>query len=87
MYPVDIEQTWHHALQVGDALLLLEEAILRCTTEQQAMLASLVAEKSLCLYYLQSDALAYGVDPAIGTALNDQEWVTLTLSADANISW
>lgn len=86
-YPTDIEQAWRHAIQTGDTLLLLEEAILRSTTGQEAMLTSLINEKAIALCYLQSDARAYGVNPTIGTALNDEEWVKLTLSADSNISW
>lgn len=85
-YPSDIEQTWRNALQLGDSVLLLEEAVLR-STAQHGILEALIEAKQLSLFYLQSDALAYGVTPTLGTALSDEEWVTITLSADANISW
>ncbi|MFQ3187155.1 MAG: tRNA 2-thiouridine synthesizing protein B, partial [Marinomonas primoryensis] len=47
----------------------------------------LITEKQIALYYLKSDAMAYGLLPTIGNALSDEEWVDITFSADANISW
>ncbi|MCB5160799.1 DsrH/TusB family sulfur relay protein [Marinomonas algarum] len=85
-YPVSLETLWQNSLQVGDQVMLIEEGVLRLTQDSQAM-QTLIKEKNVTLYYLQSDALAYGLSPSIGTPLSDAEWVTLTFQAEKNISW
>ncbi|MEL0638139.1 MULTISPECIES: DsrH/TusB family sulfur metabolism protein [Marinomonas] len=85
-YPNDIEQTWINSLKIGDTLCLIEEAILRCQTQHDTLKA-LIEQKDISLFYLKSDTLAYGVNPTLGTALSDDEWVHMTLTSDTNISW
>ena len=84
-YPLTLETTWQNSLQIGDQILLIEEGILR-TTHHSDALKKLITEKQIALYYLKSDAMAYGLLPTIGNALSDEEWVDITFSADANIS-
>jgi tRNA 2-thiouridine synthesizing protein B len=85
-YPEPLETTWQNSVQTGDSILLIEESILRALHQINA-LSALITEKQITLYYLQSDATAYGLSPSIGTALSDEEWVDITFSAEANISW
>lgn len=85
-YPLVLEATWQNSLQSGDRILLIEEGFLR-TTHHSDALEKLIDEKQIELYYLQSDAMAYGLLPTLGSALSDEEWVDITFSADANISW
>lgn len=85
-YSETIEETWQHSLQKGDTLVLIEEAILR-TIHQKKLLKSLIEKQGISLYYLQADAQAYGLTPDIGSALDDAQWVEITLCADSNISW
>ena len=85
-YPAALETTWQNSLQVGDHILLIEEGILRTAHHSEA-LKKLIDEKQVKLYYLQRDAMAYGLSDVIGVALSDEEWVDITFSADANISW
>ncbi|MBJ7536662.1 DsrH/TusB family sulfur metabolism protein [Marinomonas transparens] len=84
-YSSDLESLWQDSLQAGDSLLLIEDGILR--TNNINDLRTLIESKKVSLYYLQSDADAYGLSPTIGTALSDSEWVDITLSAQSNISW
>lgn len=85
-YSASVETLWPNALQAGDVILLIEEAILRTQTQAKALTA-LCQEKDVSLRYLSSDVLAYGIQPTIGHALTDEEWVETTLSAESNISW
>lgn len=85
-YPHTIESCWQNGLQVGDQIVLIESGLLRLTQHSKAMNA-LSDAKGVTLYYLQSDANAYGVFPSIGTPLTDEEWVTLTFNAETHISW
>lgn len=85
-YPEPLESTWQNSLQTGDQVLLIESGILR-TLQQTDTLRALMALKNSQLFYLQSDAAAYGITPTIGSGLSDEDWVTLTFSAEANISW
>jgi len=85
-YPATLEVMWQNSLQTGDQILLIEEGILRTMHHTEA-LKKLIEEKQVTCYYLQSDAMAYGLPHTIGTALSDEEWVNITFSADANISW
>ncbi|NLQ16701.1 hypothetical protein HGG82_03550 [Marinomonas sp. M1K-6] len=85
-YPATLETTWQNSLQSGDQILLIEAGILRIIQHADAM-QKLIAEKNITLYYLQSDATAYGLSPNLGTALSDEKWVELTFAAKANISW
>lgn len=85
-YPVTLETTWQNSLQAGDQILLVEDGFLRSIQHTDTM-QTLIEEKQVTLYYLQSDATAYGLSPKVGIALTDEEWVELTFAADANISW
>jgi tRNA 2-thiouridine synthesizing protein B len=85
-YSTKLETTWQNSLKAEDQVLLIEEGILRIhqnTTELQALSQA----KQVKLYYLQSDATAYGLAPTIGIALSDEEWVEMAFSATANITW
>ena len=85
-YPATLEATWQNSLQAGDQILLLEDGFLRLIHQTNA-LQQLVEEKKATVYYLQSDATAFGLSPQLGQALTDEEWVDLTFAAEANISW
>ncbi|MBD5769952.1 DsrH/TusB family sulfur metabolism protein [Marinomonas colpomeniae] len=85
-YTVDLEETWQNSLQTGDQILLIEEGILR-TTQHSNSFKILIDKKNIEIFYLQSDVKAYGLTPKIGISLSDEEWVELTFSAQANISW
>lgn len=88
-YPAALETTWQDSLQAGDQVLLIEEGFLR-TQQSNAFsntLKNMVESKEVTLYYLQSDAAAYGLSSNIGVPLSDEEWVDITFSANANISW
>jgi len=85
-YYVTLEKMWQNSLQAGDQILLIENGFLRIIQQTNAM-QTLLEKTSTELYYLQSDAQAYGLTPKLGTALSDDEWVDLTFAADANISW
>ncbi|AEF54034.1 DsrH/TusB family sulfur metabolism protein [Marinomonas posidonica] len=85
-YSNDTESLWQQSLKQGDAVLLIEEAILRLTQVHSTHMTSL-EEKHIRLYYLQRDAEAYGIEPSLGQALSDTEWVELTFSAPSHISW
>ncbi|QUX96678.1 hypothetical protein C0J08_15305 [Marinomonas sp. CT5] len=85
-YPATFETTWQNSVQAGDQILLIEEGFLRLVHHANA-LQQLTKEKTAEVYYLQSDATAYGLSPQFGQALSDEEWVELTFSAEANISW
>jgi tRNA 2-thiouridine synthesizing protein B len=85
-YPATLEATWQNSLQAGDQILLIEEGFLRLIQHTDTM-QTLAKEKQAKLYYLQSDAIAYGLSPQLGTALSEEEWVDLTFAAEANISW
>lgn len=85
-YPLSTETTWQDCLQTGDQILLIEEGILR-TQQNKVELETLLANKQVSLYYLQADANAYGINPAIGEALSEEQWVNITFSAEKNISW
>ncbi|KZN14585.1 hypothetical protein [Marinomonas sp. TW1] len=85
-YANHIEPLWQQSLKQGDAVLLIEEAILRLTQPHLTSMTPL-EEKHICLYYLQRDAEGYGVQPSLGKALSDTEWVELAFSASSHISW
>ena len=85
-YPEPLESTWQNSLQTNDQVLLIESGILR-TVQNAATLQIAIETKNTQLYYLQSDAVAYGISPKIGIGLSDQEWVDLTFASEANISW
>lgn len=85
-YPAALETTWQSSLQAGDQILLIEDGFLKSIQYVNAM-QTLTKEKKVALYYLQSDATAYGLSPKVGIALTDEEWVELTFAAEANISW
>lgn len=88
-YPATLETTWQDSLQAGDQILLIEGGFLR--TQQLDVfsndLKKMIENKEIKLFYLQSDATAYGLSSDIGVALSDEEWVDMTFSADTNISW
>lgn len=83
-YSGNLETLWQNSLQAGDAILLIEEAILRL---QSAQFISWQKQNNIPVYYLESDAQAYGLTPSIGTSLSDEQWVDTTLSANKHISW
>lgn len=83
-YSGDLETLWQNSLQAGDAILLIEEAILRL---QSTQFITWQKQNNIPVYYLESDAQAYGLTPNIGTPLSDEQWVDTTLSADKHISW
>ncbi|RBP83581.1 hypothetical protein EBI01_07560 [Marinomonas rhizomae] len=85
-YPATLEATWQNSLQTGDQILLIEDGFLRTIHQANAM-QTLMKEKQVEFYYLQSDATAYGLSPKLGIPLSDEEWVDLTFSAETNISW
>jgi tRNA 2-thiouridine synthesizing protein B len=85
-YPEPLESTWQNSLQTDDQILLIESGILRIVQNTDA-LQKLIDAKNTQLFYLQSDAIAYGLSPSIGIGLSDKEWVNLTFNAEANISW
>ncbi|MGO2512258.1 DsrH/TusB family sulfur metabolism protein [Marinomonas polaris] len=85
-YPATLETTWQNSVQAGDQILLIEEGFLRLIQHANTM-QTLAEEKHAEIYYLQSDATAYGLSPKMGTALSEEEWVDLTFAAEANISW
>jgi len=85
-YSSNTESLWQRSLKQGDSVLLIEEAILRLTPPHSTHLQSL-EEKHIRLYYLQRDAKGYGVQPSLGEAISDTEWVELTFSASSHISW
>lgn len=85
-YSATLEATWQNSLQTGDQILLIEEGFLKLI-QQASTMQTLIEAKQAELYYLQSDAVAYGLSPTLGTALSDEEWVNLTFAAEANISW
>jgi tRNA 2-thiouridine synthesizing protein B len=85
-YPTTLETTWQNSVQTGDQILLIEEGFLRLIQHTNAI-QTLAEEKQAELYYLQSDAKAYGLSSNLGTALSEEEWVDLTFAAEANISW
>ncbi|ETX09447.1 hypothetical protein MUS1_08840 [Marinomonas ushuaiensis DSM 15871] len=88
-YPSTLETTWQDSVQAGDQILLIEEGFLR-TQQPDAFpsaLNQLIEKKEIELYYLQSDANAYGLPSNIGIPLSDEEWVDMTFSANTNISW
>lgn len=85
-YSTDLEMTWQNSLKEGDQVLLIEEGILR-TTQTLEALQQLSQAKQVEVFYLQSDATAYGLSPKIGKALSDEEWIDLTFSATSNITW
>jgi len=85
-YPSTIEDAWINSIHPGDTILLIEEAILRCQIQHHS-LRETIESKDALLFYLESDALAYGINPRLGTALTNEEWVNITLTADSNISW
>ncbi|MCW8356819.1 MULTISPECIES: DsrH/TusB family sulfur metabolism protein [Marinomonas] len=85
-YPATLEATWQNSVQAGDQILLIEEGFLR-TIQQTSLIQTLINAKQAELYYLKSDAAAYGLSPKLGIALSDEEWVELTFSAESNISW
>ncbi|WP_421854723.1 DsrH/TusB family sulfur metabolism protein [Marinomonas sp.] len=85
-YPAALETTWQNSLLAGDQILLIEEGFLKLI-QQASTMQTLIETKQAKLYYLQSDAIAYGLSPKLGTALSDEEWVDLTFAAEANISW
>ena len=82
----DVENIWINALNAGDQILLIEDGILRYQF-QNSTLKTLIDKKGIALFYLTSDAFAYGIKPTIGTGLSDAEWVDITLAAASNISW
>ncbi|PYF84057.1 tRNA 2-thiouridine synthesizing protein B [Marinomonas alcarazii] len=85
-YPASLETTWQNSLQAGDQVLLIEDGFLKSIQYAEKM-QTLIKEKEITLYYLQSDVAAYGLSPTVGVALTDEEWVELTFAAEANISW
>ncbi|WP_394178406.1 DsrH/TusB family sulfur metabolism protein [Marinomonas posidonica] len=85
-YTNNTESLWQQSLKQGDAVLLIEEAILRLTQPHSTPM-TLLEENHICLYYLQRDAEGYGVQPSLGKALSDTEWVELTFFASSHISW
>ncbi|MBR7888343.1 hypothetical protein J9B83_05240 [Marinomonas sp. A79] len=85
-YPASVEANWQNSLQDGDHILFIEAGILRLVHQVNTVKA-LIDGKNIEVYYLQSDAVAYGLSPNIGTALSDEDWVNTTFNAEANISW
>lgn len=85
-YTADLEATWQNSLKAGDQILLIEEGVLR-TNQHKSQLETLIEKQNIEIFYLQSDVNAYGLTPSIGKSLSDEEWVELTFSAQANISW
>ena len=85
-YPATLEATWQNSVQTGDQILLIEEGFLR-TIQQTSVLQTLINAKQAELYYLKSDATAYGLSPKLGIALPDEDWVELTFSAASTFSW
>ncbi|MGR0277749.1 DsrH/TusB family sulfur metabolism protein [Marinomonas dokdonensis] len=83
-YSAELEALWQSSLQPDDAIMLIEEAIMRL---QSPPFLAWLESKSIPLYYLQSDAEAYGLEPQAGTPLTEIEWVETTLAADKHISW
>jgi tRNA 2-thiouridine synthesizing protein B len=88
-YPATLEATWQDSVNAGDQILLIEEGFLR-TQQSDAFsstLKQMIEKKEIALYYLQSDATAYGLASKIGVSLSDEAWVDMTFSANSNISW
>ncbi|MEO9655606.1 DsrH/TusB family sulfur metabolism protein [Marinomonas sp.] len=83
-YSAELEALWQQSLQPGDAIMLIEEAILRL---QSPPFLAWLESKNIPLYFLQSDAEAYGLEPDAGTPISEMEWVDTTLAADRHISW
>ena len=85
-YSTELENIWQNGLKKGDQLLLIEEGVLRLS-QNHSQLQSLIETRGIELFYLQSDAVAYGLTSSLGRMLSDEEWVQTTFSADAIISW
>lgn len=85
-YPGTLEKNWQDSLHEGDVILLIEDGILRLAIKPETI-SRLLQQKQVSLYFLESDAIAYGLSPDIGTRLSDKEWVDIALYTSSIISW
>jgi len=71
----------------GDALVLIEEAVLKVT--QKDTVLNQATQLSLAVYLLEKDALAHGVS-ASNTSydlITTEQWLQLTAEYDQHMAW
>ncbi len=71
----------------GDALLLIEEAVLKVIQNDSVL--EQANQLSLAVYVLEKDALAHGVsaENTVYTLITTEQWLQLTTEYDHHMSW
>lgn len=84
-YPSSVEQDWQLSLKQGDAVVFIEAGAMRALLQTELLKA--LQDKQIKVCFRQADLDAYGIQPSIGEAISDLQWVELTQQYSKIVSW